>query len=1096
MLHQRLILAFNFVCFLFCSFSTYAASQEASVVKLSEWGSHPYADIAKVGGLLFLMQGDTVSRGNSNTLDVMDESFQGADSFIKSIQMPSKVLAIETFNNDLVVIRRGFLGIYSVDSNNELTLEYELATNTYSLSNYDKIISIKDNKLALLDNETKLHLIEFVEDKYQLVKSYEAEFLPQDTFNVTVIIGLETNKIYIGRISDYKQADNEYITTSYSYTDDTLVYNADTTSTLITATDFVPKGVYTSEGKFVISLSAFNNSVILISHHDGKITSTVDTSQNTFCCDITANDQNIWVTNGAGYVSQYDVSDPTNMHQTASGKGVGITTETVYITKSKIIDGNLYALDKTGITKVTINDNSSVISKRESLYYQAGQITGFVVEDDKIVVSKNNRIQILEQQSPAATPTLLTQSYSHLVTTHSDAFAGVKLFKLNETRYLRLNNWDLQILELNSDNTTRPVLAVGNLFIQSPLIHNDNLFFLSTTNIGRYDVLREGGLLGNHRLFDINFDVEEYGTFRDLKIVGDHIVLTGSNHRGRKYLLVVSNIYSNELTITDSLHFEDSSFFEHIDSKGEYLYWIGAEGKIKTYTITKAGKLALLHTTEGSAGGAPESINVSNESLIVTYPYGNGLDVGLFSLADPARPQYVSNNYSFGAEAWGGAGYEKTLITHQGVIYQSQKSSGVLSLYQVNYAPTPLTPIQVTQEDTPLVFDIQSQDPEGDPVFFRNLVQPASGSIAIDENNVMTYTPEHNFYGQDSFSVALVDIHGNYYEATEININVLPVNDPPIALKNQYTGMEDELIFIELNTLDPEGNEILVNISNSPQYGQFQFDKENKQLIFSPNQDFYGEDSATIKLCDELEACTETSITLYITPIIDAPKSISEQYNGIEDTPITINLRQLLDPESDTITIEIIKEAENGQFTFEADSKLLLFSPTQNFYGENSAIINLCNEQKECTESSVLFLTTPVNDAPIVSDESFTLNENETYTSKLNVEDVDDDSFQYNVTQSPENGTLDIDELTGDFSYTPANNYSGTDRFVYEVVDKLEGTGTATITFTIKASPVAVKSQPESTSSGGGSLSVQYLIFIFLYLVLIQFKLSRARKVL
>lgn len=360
----------------------------------------------------------------------------------------------------------------------------------------------------------------------------------------------------------------------------------------------------------------------------------------------------------------------------------------------------------------------------------------------------------------------------------------------------------------------------------------------------------------------------------------------------------------------------------------------------------------------------------------------------------------------------------------------------------------------------------------------------------------MTYTPDENFYGQDNFSVELVDIHGNYHEATKININVTPVNDPPIALKKQYTGMEDELIFIELNTLDPEGNEILVDISNSPQYGQFQFDKENKQLIFSPNQDFYGEDSATIKLCDELKACTETSITLYITPIIDAPKTIDGQYNGIEDTPITIDLSQLLDPESHTITIEIIKEAENGQFTFEATSKLLLFSPTQNFYGENNTIINLCNEQKECTESSVAFLTTPVNDAPMVSDESFTLDENETYTSKLNVEDVDDDSFQYNITQSPENGTLDIDELTGDFSYTPANNYSGTDRFVYEVVDKLEGTGTATITFTIKASTVAVKSQPESTSSGGGSLSVQYLIFIFLYLVLIQFKLSRARKVL
>jgi hypothetical protein len=991
MFNNRLISYFSLVFILFCSFSLYSASRDASVVKLTEWGSHTYTDIAKAGGLLFLTQGNPHTfSGNSDILDVIDESIEGKESLVNKIQMPDEILAVDTFNGDLVVMGRGFLGIYSVDTENELTLEYEISTSTFLLDRNDKLISIHENKLAFLDNKANLHIIEFVRDKYQLFATFEADFLTPDTFYSLVVLGLETDKIYIGRKNN-----NTFLTSSYNYTDSTITYNEDEKSTNIPDDEHHEQyGTYVTEGKFVMSMNTSGqstNSIVLISHNEAHTEVVKNLSNTFFCCHIDSEGQNVWVTDSQGSVRKYDVSDPTIIQEVASGKGAGITFEEVYVGRTKLIDGHLYILDRVNIIKL----NSSTLNNREYLYNQAGPITGFVVDDDRIVVAKNNRLQILQQSSSTSAPTLLTQAKTHLVTTSNDAFGGSKLLKINDSRYLKMNPFDLTIIELNDDNTADIILNVNPGYMHNPLIHNDYLFILSGGTIKRYDVLKEGGLLGNYRLFDLNFDFEEYGDGNGyLKIVGEHIVFSSRRSDGRHYLSVVSNIYSEELIITDTIYVGGSTFHGHIDSKDEYVYWMGADSSLRTYSISGEGKLNLIHTLEEGVSNNPSSIDVSDEMLIATYNYDPVL-FGLFSLADPAEPKFVSNRYILGVDNWGGGGYRKTVTTDQNVIYQSKESSGVLTLYQVNYAPKPLALNHIILEDSALVLNVQAQDPEGDLVYIRNLLQPGSGKIEVGENNVLTYTPGTNFFGQDSFSVELADTHGNFTELTEININVTPVNDPPMPLEIQYTGMEDESIFIGLSDLDPEGDEILADFSRLPQNGQLLFDSDNKQLIFSPNQDFYGEDSATV---------------------------------------------------------------------------------------------NLCDEQKECTKSSVVFLITPINDAPVVSDESFTLDENGSYVGKLNVEDVDDDSFSFNITQNSLNGTIDMDEPTGDFSYMPTSNFTGTDSVVYEVTDGLGATGSATITFTIKALPLIGQPQSEVSSGGGGSLSGQYLILLIFNLALVRFK--------
>ena len=82
---------------------------------------------------------------------------------------------------------------------------------------------------------------------------------------------------------------------------------------------------------------------------------------------------------------------------------------------------------------------------------------------------------------------------------------------------------------------------------------------------------------------------------------------------------------------------------------------------------------------------------------------------------------------------------------------------------------------------------------------------------------------------------------------------------------------------------------------------------------------------------------------------------------------------------------------------------------------------------------------TAVNDAPVAADDSATTNEDAPVTVDLLANDSDTDgALDPNtvvVTTSPAHGSVVVDPLTGQATYTPDPNYNGPDTFTYQVCD-------------------------------------------------------------
>ncbi len=122
------------------------------------------------------------------------------------------------------------------------------------------------------------------------------------------------------------------------------------------------------------------------------------------------------------------------------------------------------------------------------------------------------------------------------------------------------------------------------------------------------------------------------------------------------------------------------------------------------------------------------------------------------------------------------------------------------------------------------------------------------------------------------------------------------------------------------------------------------------------------------------------------------------------------------------------------------------------------------NGGSDLLTESIQITVTPQNDAPTVIGESFVAVEGIPFTSELglndlllNDSDVEGDTLSVNTTpvSGPANGTLVLN-ADGTFTYTPNNNFNGTDSFVYEVLDGNGGTAQATATFTVQPREIRI----------------------------------------
>ncbi len=198
----------------------------------------------------------------------------------------------------------------------------------------------------------------------------------------------------------------------------------------------------------------------------------------------------------------------------------------------------------------------------------------------------------------------------------------------------------------------------------------------------------------------------------------------------------------------------------------------------------------------------------------------------------------------------------------------------------INDSPIAKDDSATTDEDTPVTLNVLANDsaPDGYPLVISNAGQGLHGSVSINQDKTLTYSPSSNFHGTDSFAYSVIDSRGGSATAM-VSMTVLPVNDPPVAEDDVGEALQGESISIDVLANDSDVDDDALQLAGFTQPGHGAVaDIGNGTLRYASISGFSGEDAFTYTIQDSSGATSTASVIINVKSVISI--SIASPLNG------------------------------------------------------------------------------------------------------------------------------------------------------------------------------------------------------------------------
>jgi len=154
-------------------------------------------------------------------------------------------------------------------------------------------------------------------------------------------------------------------------------------------------------------------------------------------------------------------------------------------------------------------------------------------------------------------------------------------------------------------------------------------------------------------------------------------------------------------------------------------------------------------------------------------------------------------------------------------------------------------------------------DPEGDPLTYTVVTPPSNGTLSGTAPD-LTYTPDPDYFGDDSFTFTVNDGESTSEPAT-VSITVTEVNDPPVANPQNVTTEENTAVDITLTGTDLEGDPLTYTVVTPPSNGILSGTAPD--LTYTPDTGYLGSDNFTFKVNDGAIDSTTAEVDITVNPL-------------------------------------------------------------------------------------------------------------------------------------------------------------------------------------------------------------------------------------
>ena len=208
----------------------------------------------------------------------------------------------------------------------------------------------------------------------------------------------------------------------------------------------------------------------------------------------------------------------------------------------------------------------------------------------------------------------------------------------------------------------------------------------------------------------------------------------------------------------------------------------------------------------------------------------------------------------------------------------------------------------------------------------------------------------------------------------------------------------------------------------------------------------------------------------------EAPVAADDFYESTWDVDLEVDAEQGVlandsDPAGGTLTASLVGDAGNGGVELAADGSFV-YTPNPGFFGIDSFTYVANAGGAASNVATVQVDVRAVNRPPVAVDDEYSTPEDSVLNTVVGVLandfDPDGDALNSRFVTLPSNGTLQLNG-NGNFTYTPEEDFFGTDSFVYLANDGLLDSNEATVTINVTAvndGPIAV---PDFYMTGAGT---------------------------
>ncbi len=436
----------------------------------------------------------------------------------------------------------------------------------------------------------------------------------------------------------------------------------------------------------------------------------------------------------------------------------------------------------------------------------------------------------------------------------------------------------------------------------------------------------------------------------------------------------------------------------------------------------------------------------------------------------------------------------------------SATATVTVTITGVNDDPNAAADTAVTDEGSAVVVDVLANDSDVDANDSLSVTSAsaANGSVVVNTDGTLTYTPNAGFVGTDTINYTIADLNGGSDSAT-VTVTVNDINDLPIGQDDAFNANEGNTMIgnVLANDSDPDGDALVVHSVNGDtnNVGQQITLNSGALLTLAANGDLSFTTNGAYETLSEGDSVVETFTyevsdgrggtatatgTITVAGQNDNPVANDDAVAVSEDGSIAISvLANDTDIDAnDTLSVDSVDATGvqgsvsivNGQVVYDPNGQFDSLGAGQS--ATETFSYTVADDKGGTATASVTVTVNGVNDDPTAAADAATTDEDSAASiatldndgdvdtgDVLQITQVNGAAVSVGVPVTLASGALVTLNADGTFSYDPNGQFegldsgeTGADSFTYQVEDGNGGSATATVNVTVNGvndAPVA-----------------------------------------